>query len=216
QFRITLGCGTVFGFAQNAVRGGGNQLPAQLVDLQNCGAVLRLACRSVCERLRRAQDAMRPFELVEALLILVHGRLEFLELAIEPNRSLRRCLYLRLAVLLAVGVDQRVHHRGRQGRVPSSKANFNQPRAGQRLYVKALLKSLQQPSLGCWINSGTSLRIGMKAGKAAGKIATETGRLVKLGLADYSPRQPIAAKDIGHCLKSDGSGKDRGRDRGLR
>ena len=77
--------GAILRLAENAVGGGGHQLPAQLVDLQHRGTVLGLAGLAVGQRLRSAEDAVLALEFRQPLLVLVHARLQILKLAGEPS-----------------------------------------------------------------------------------------------------------------------------------
>ena len=85
QFRVALGSGAVFGFAQNAIGRCAYQLPAQLVDLQQDRAVLCLALLAIGQRLRGAQQAVLVLESRQSLLILLHTGLQLLELALQPG-----------------------------------------------------------------------------------------------------------------------------------
>ncbi len=74
----------IFSLTQNPVSGGRHQLPAQFIDLKSGRVVYCLACRSVAKRHRSTHNAVIAFEGVEALLVLVHACLQFVELDIEP------------------------------------------------------------------------------------------------------------------------------------
>ena len=210
QLGIALGGGAVLSLAQNAVAGGDDQLPAQLVDLQQGRGVLGLALLPIGQRLRGGEDAVPALEFRQAMLVLLDASLEIFELALKPVRGLSGRLHAGLAVLLPIGANQAVHHGGRERCVPGAKANLNHQRARQGLDVKSPLKSLQQPGLGVAVSL-----LGAEAGKTARKIAHKAGRLVELESGDHPPGQLVAAKNIGLRLKLERRCQRGGRNGGL-
>ncbi len=203
--RITLRSGAILRFGENSIRCRGNELAAEQVDLKQRRTVLGFSGLAVRHNPRCAHDAVLIFKLRQALLVPVNVCLQICELRTEPSCGLGSGLNLGFGFLLVVGGDERVDDGGRKRGVVRAEAEFDQHGARNRFHVKAARETIQKPGLGI----GRGL-FGIKARKAAGKVAAEGRSGRKLERDNHAPGEPVAAKNTGQRFQCDGRGKNRG------
>jgi hypothetical protein len=127
QLRVALRSGAVLGLAQNAIRGRGHQLAAQLVDLQQQGVVLRLARIAVRRHLRRAEKAVLILKSRQSAADRLPPGPSIPSPDCKPFGLLRGGLDTGLGVLLAVNPDEIVDHSCRQSRIAAAETEFEPP-----------------------------------------------------------------------------------------
>ena len=113
--------------------------------------------------------------------------------------------------MLAVGADQVVDYGRGQAWIAGSEPDLDHERARHGFDSQAALESFQEIGLGGGRLRVLSCSIQMKTVEKRGEAAVESGGLVKLQIADHTPRQLVAAEVIGQGFLLQRRGEDRGR-----